>query len=206
MGVVWRPMRCFLPTACLLGAVLAVTGCGDKDKESAPGLDATVAARHGRPPPAPPGSPHWIHLELRGGRFGAGEKLELAFAPSASCRLEPTPTGFRLAVADPAAVGNLSAPGWGLWLFVDGEIADDRSLACRTGTQITLDSIPLAPATDPGRPATRASHPVMARLTIEVVDRERGYFEATLAGTFLAPDGKDPVEVAGTLRLPLPGM
>lgn len=197
-------MRCFLPIACLLGAVLAVTGCGDK--EPVPGADTTVAARHGRPPPAPSGSPHWIRLDLRGGRFGAGEKLALAFAPSASCRLEPTSTGFRLAMADPASVGNLSAPGWGLWLFVDGEIAEDRSLACRTGTQITLDSIPIAPAADPARPATSATHPLLAKLTIDVVDRERGYFEATLAGTFLPPDGKAPVEVAGTLRLPLPGL
>ena len=195
-------MRPMLPIACLLAVVLAAPGC--RDKEPAPGPAAAAAVRHGRPPAAPAGSPHWIHLELKGGRFGTGEKVGLAFTPSASCRLDPTPTGFRLAVADPASVRNLSAPGWGLWLFVDGELAEDRSLSCRTGTQITLDSIPLAPAADPDRPPGDAAHPLMASLTIDVVDRERGHFEAILAGTFLAPDGKDAVEVTGTMRLPLP--
>ena len=131
--------------------------------------------------------------------------IEWSVKPSPDCRLTPTPTGFRLAVSDPASRGNLSEPGWGVWLFADGRIADDQVLACRTGTQITLDHIPLAPAEDKNKAPTAETHALQARLTIDAVDAERGYFEATLAGTFLPPDGRDPVEIAGTLRLPLLG-
>ena len=194
-----RPNLHFLLLACGLAAL---AGCGAKSAGGGAKLPP-LAGRPSRPPVVAADGLHWIKLELKGGRFGAGEKIELPFKAGPDCQFTPTPTGFRLAVTDPASRGNLAEVGWGLWLFVDGQIAEDQILACRTGTQITLDHIPLAPAEDKTKAPTASTHALQARLTVEAVDAERGYFEASLAGTFLPPDGRDPVEASGTLRLPL---
>ena len=191
------------PHPILLAITLAaLTGCGEKSAGGGTKLPP-LAGRPSRPPAAALEGLHWIKLELKDGRFGAGEKIELPFKPGPDCQLTPTPTGFRLAVADPASRGNLGEPGWGVWLFADGRIEEDQVLVCRTGTQITLDHVPLAPAEDKTKLPTSGPHALQAKLTIDAVDSERGYFEATLAGSFLPPDGRDAVRVSGTLRLPL---
>ena len=199
-------MSCrFIIRLILLPALLGLVGCDKNTAVPGPGDTSKTnpAALSGQPPTAPEDAAQVVRLTLKGGEFGSGKELRIPFDSSKN-RFELLPDGLRITIT-PSESGTSFQPYlWGFWLFADGMIAEDAEMRCRTGTQLTLNGIAYAPAVLGHSAPASTGHPLDAKVAVHVLDVEKNLFEAELSGTFVAPDGKTPIQVTGDLRLAWP--
>ena len=195
----WRIMRSIVLYSGLSLAML-LPACGP-EKKPASLAGPPPAASAARPPAPADNAAPGVRLTLSGG--GLDGDVNIAFDP-ASAKLEILDGGFRLSMEDPGHGNGSATPAWGFWLFADGPLAEEAVLRCRTGTQLTLDGKSYAPVAKAGQAPGPTSHPLDATVTIIVLDTRKNVFEGEIDGTFTAPDGKEPIKVAGTLLLPWP--
>jgi hypothetical protein len=193
-----------LRLACLLPLAFLPAACGRPGGAPAAAAGPAASAPAARPAPPAPDAPHSVNLRFSGGRFAQPVEIAFPFDPQAGDSWEALPGGARLVITSPGSDGDPLRAAWGFWLFVAGVLREEDSLALRTGSQILIDGMLLAPAAAAGRAATADAPALDAKLTIDWIDLGRGEMEAEISGSFLEPDGTGPVAVTGLLRLPLP--
>jgi hypothetical protein len=183
----------------------ALGGCHSGDEEKAgppPKQDPLEVA-----PPAPrPEDPGLVTLTLTGGRFGdKGRKIILPIeGRTGVSKVTRTPRGLRVVICPPSYEKAHDIPRWGLWLFLEGRVREDRPMHAVTGTQIVVDGIPLAPAADPAGKTTPSSPALQATLFVEIIDPPQKTLEGIFDGVFLPPEGGDKITIHGSVKLPWP--